>query len=88
MHPGNILITLDGESEQCDRVIDTGIKTLDLGNRSNWFEEMISFDKREENKYRPKAAIISWSPEYLLNHGEIIGMEQDIYSIGIMFFIC
>jgi len=88
LHPGNIIILADKETYQGNNLIDTSIRILDLGNRSSWSIELINPDEynKQEDKYRPKGSITSWSPEYLLRRNKVIGMAQDIWALGVMFF--
>jgi serine/threonine protein kinase len=88
LHPGNIIILSNKEIYKFDKVIETNIRILDLGNRSSWSIELINPDEynKQEDKYRPKGSITSWSPEYLLNRDKTIGTAQDIWALGVIFF--
>lgn len=85
LHPGNILINNTEETYDGHRLTELGIRILDLGNRANSAADLFGIPNHDD-LYRPKGAVTSWSPEYLLNRGELIGTKQDIWSLGIIFY--
>lgn len=85
LHPGNIIITRENHKCRIDEE-EPGIRIIDFGNKVNWGGELFG-DEHTGNAFRFEGSITSWSPEYILDRKRDNGIEQDIWSLGVITFL-
>lgn len=81
IHPRNIIITKLKTKINND---DPGIRIIDFGVSKDWWADVIKKDWTEDN-FRHIGAISSWSPESL-NFPRDVGIEHDIWGLGVLYF--